>query len=152
MDASNNRGLLVSQVGTTELILGLLAAVGEKLRGRTGSTPDVGTIPVRLLCNVLHQLKAESSDFRDELKYLDFRSAGDNSSSNTLERILFAGGTWGLHYVQNPALVAIAVPSSQARKRLQDFEANFGAVAKERLDQIAEEVTGRLCETCQVVA
>jgi hypothetical protein len=54
--------------------------------------------------------------------------------------------------VQNPALVAIAVPSSQARKRLQDFEANFGAEAQKRLDQIAEEVSARLYETCQAVA
>jgi len=151
MDARNNRGPLVGQIGTTELILGLLAAVAEKLRKRSGDAADAGTIPVRLLCNVLHQLKAESPDFRDELKYLDFRRAGDNSTSNTLERILFAGGTWGLHYVQNPALVAIAVPPSQAQRRLDDFEASFGADAQKRLDQIAEEVSGRLYEICQPV-
>ena len=125
-----------ARVGTVDLVLGIIAAASLKLRQLGAETPY---IPLRTLCNKLHQLQTNPVYERD-LAYLDFDRIGDNWVSKGLNDILFQSGTWGLHQVPNPSLPTISVERSRAERRIRAIDEEYGVTARLRVEAMASEL------------
>jgi len=125
-----------ARVGTVDLVLCIIAAATLELRKKGSETPN---IPLRTLCNKLHQLQAEPV-YEGALEYLDFDRIGDNWVSKGLSDILFQGGTWGLHQVPNPSLPTISLEESRAKRRMQALEEDYGRAARQRVEEMASEL------------
>ena len=129
------------RIPTTDLLLGLFAAVSLKLCSESGTgSPN---IHLGSSCNVLRELQNQK-EFSDVLKYLDFDRIGDSWISHALENFFFQAGAWGFHCVPNPAMSTITVPSLQAKNRLDEVKSKFGRKGSNLVDNIAEAFVQKL--------
>ena len=126
-------------LGLVDLLNGLIAAIVSGLRSPqwTSEGEDPGKIPVRSLCNILHEMQQEA-EFARDLRYLDFRRIGDNSVSDALGDFLFLGGAWDAHRVPNPRITTITLSEPRAKNRIRQLESEYGLEAIQRLTRMAD--------------
>ena len=122
------------RMGTVDRVLGLLAEVIRRLYVENNVSPV--NLPVSDIYNILHQMQM-STEFREDLCYLDFDRIGEDSYSEALENLLFQAGTWGLLKARNPAVGTIGLEMEMAEKRLDRMRREYSADAMGRMEQMA---------------
>ena len=138
------------RMGTVDRVLGLLAAVICHLY-KEGNVSPVN-LPVSDIYNILHQMQM-STEFGEDLCYLDFDRIGEDSYSEALENLLFQAGTWGLLKARNPAVGTIGLEMEMAEKRLDRMRREYGADAMGRMEQMAArflEIYGSPQKKCHI--